>query len=197
VVLQQTARVAFRRPAVFAGRLVTASGRALAGARLQVFSRTGPSPEQLVETLTTDSAGRFRSVTTGTNSRALRLVYGGSAVTLPSQLALEMRVPAATSARVNRRRLRNGQAVTFSGRVLGLPVPTAGKLVELQVRFSNGWQTFRTIRSDAGGRWSSRYRFRRTRGVQRYHFRIRLPKEGGYPFETSVSRTLRVQVRGR
>ena len=87
--------------------------------------------------------------------------------------------------------------MTFSGRVRGLPVPAAGKLVEVQVRFSDRWQTFRTTRSDATGAWSSRYRFQRTRGLQNYHFRIRLPKEGGYPFETSVSRTLVVQVRGR
>ncbi len=76
-------------------------------------------------------------------------------------------------------------------------MPAAGKLVEVQVRFTDHWQTFRTTRSDPAGRWSSRYRFERTRGVQRYRFRIRLPKEGGYPFETSVSRTLVVEVRGR
>ncbi|HWT31529.1 MAG TPA: hypothetical protein VN240_10955, partial [Propylenella sp.] len=94
VVLQQTARIGFRHPAVIAGRLVTASGRSVAGARLQLLTRTGAVAEQLVETLTTDAAGRFRLVTTGINSRALRVVYGGSSVTLPSQLTLEMRVPA-------------------------------------------------------------------------------------------------------
>ena len=65
------------------------------------------------------------------------------------------------------------------------------------MRFTDRWQTFRTTRSDASGQWSSRYRFQRTRGVQRYRFRVRLPKEGGYPFETSVSRRLEVEVRGR
>jgi hypothetical protein len=75
-------------------------------------------------------------------------------------------------------------------------VPVAGKLVEVQVRFTKGWQTFRTTRTDPQGRWSSRYRFRRTRGVQRYQFRIRLPKEGGYPFEAGNSRTIVVEVRG-
>jgi hypothetical protein len=115
---------------------------------------------------------------------------------LPTDRAFEMRVSAATTVRVSRRRLRNGQTVTFSGRVRGLPVPSAGKLVEVQVRFSNGWQTFRTTRSDQAGGWSSRYRFQRTRGLQRYRFRIRLPQEGGYPFETGVSRTLVVEVKG-
>jgi 5-hydroxyisourate hydrolase-like protein (transthyretin family) len=197
IVLRRAARVGFLERARIAGRLATGDGRAITGALVQVLSRAGAEPEQLVETLTTDADGRFRSVATGTSSRALRLVYGGSSLTLPSQAALKMRVPAATSVRVSRRRLRNGQRVTFNGRVRGLPVPAAGKLVEVQVRFSDRWQTFRTTRSDATGRWSSRYRFQRTRGVQLYHFRIRLPEEGGYPFETSVSRTLVVQVTGR
>ena len=197
VVLRPTANVKFGTSAALIGRLITKDGRAVAGAAVHVLSRTGTEPEQLVETLTTDADGRFRSVAAGTNSRVLRLAYGGSALDLPSQAFLDMRVPATTSVQVSRRRLSNGQSVTFRGRVRGLPVPAAGKLVEVQVRFSDRWQTFRTTRTDWTGAWSSRYRFQRTRGLQHYHFRIRLPKEGGYAFETSVSRTLVVQVRGR
>jgi hypothetical protein len=197
IALRPESSIGFGKRVRISGRLTAGEGHAVAGAPVQVLSQTGTEPEQLVEVLTTDADGRFRSVATGTNSRVLRLSYGGSSVTLPSQSFLDMRVPAATSVRVSRRRLRNGQSVIFSGRVRGLPVPAAGKLVEVQVRFSDRWQTFRTTRSDATGAWSSRYRFQRTRGVQHYHFRIRLPKEGGYPFETSVSRKLVVRVRGR
>jgi hypothetical protein len=196
-VLRAAARVGFMEQTRIVGRLATRDGRPIGGGAVEVLSRTGTDAEQLVDTLTTDADGRFRSVATGTNSRTLRLAYAGSSLTLPSETSLEMKVPAATSVRVSRRRLRNGQAVTFTGRVRGLPVPIPGKLIELQVRFSSGWQTFRTIRSSTTGRWSSRYRFQRTQGVQHYHFRVRLPKEGGYPFETSVSRALVVQVSGR
>jgi hypothetical protein len=86
--------------------------------------------------------------------------------------------------------------VTFSGRLRGLPVPANGKLVELQVRFPTGWQTFKTIRSDADGKWAARYRFSRTRGSVRYRFRARLPREAGYPFDTGVSASVSVRVRG-
>ena len=197
IALRPEASIGFGDRVRFSGRLITGDGRAVPGAAVHVLSQTGTEPEQLVEVITTDADGRFRSAATGTNSRVLRLAYGGSSLTLPSQSFLDMRVPAATSVRVSRRRLRNGQSVTFSGRVRGLPVPAAGKLVEVQVRFADRWQTFRTTRSDATGAWSTRYRFQRTRGLQHYHFRIRLPKEGGYPFETSVSRRLVVRVRGR
>jgi 5-hydroxyisourate hydrolase-like protein (transthyretin family) len=195
--LRPTVQVRLGQRVAIAGRLATQDGRAIGGAPVQLLTSTGAAPEQLLETLTTDADGRFRTITTGASTRRLRLAYAGSPVALPTQQTLEMRVPAATSVRVSPRRVRNGRAVTFSGRVQGLPVPTDGKLVEVQVRFTDRWQTFRTTRTDPNGNWSSRYRFQRTRGVQRYRFRIRLPKEGGYPFESSVSRTLHVVVRGR
>lgn len=191
VVLRPAARVGYEERAAIAGRLATHDGQAIAGAAVQLVAA-----ERVVDAVTTDARGRFRTFVTGTQSQDLRLAYRGSPQALPAQTTLKLRVPAATSAKVSRTRVRNGRAVTFRGRVRGLPVPAAGKLVEIQVRFTDRWQTFRTTRSDALGRWSSRYRFQRTRGVQRYRFRIRLPKEAGYPFETSVSRTLTVQVSG-
>ena len=108
-----------------------------------------------------------------------------------------MSVPGLTSLGVNHRRVLNGQAVTFNGRLRTLPAPAGGKLVELQVRLSGRWQTFRTIRTDPAGRWAIRYRFKRTRGVQRYRFRARLPREANYPFATGGSRPLTVRVRGQ
>jgi hypothetical protein len=191
VVLRSAARVEYEQRAAIAGRLTTSDGRAIAGAAVQLFAA-----DQVVDTVTTEASGRFRTSVVAARSQDLRLVYTGSSKALPALTTLTLRVPAATSARVSRSRVRNGQAITFRGRVRGLPVPAAGKLVEIQVRFTDRWQTFRTTRSDASGRWSSRYRFQRTRGVQRYRFRVRLPKEAGYPFVTSVSRTLAVQVSG-
>ena len=107
-----------------------------------------------------------------------------------------LRVPAASSLRVSRRRVLNGQAVTFRGRLRTQPVPAGGKLVELQVRLSGRWQTFRTMRTGPAGEWAIRYRFKRTRGVQRFRFRLALPGETGYPFEPGVSRSVKVRVRG-
>ena len=73
----------------------------------------------------------------------------------------------------------------------------AGKLVELQTRLSGRWQTFRTVRTDAKGHWAASYRFRRTRGLVRYSFRVRLPAEAGYPFATGATHRIGVTVRGR
>jgi hypothetical protein len=130
-------------------------------------------------------------------SRTLRFVFSGAPTILPASDEVRVAVPAETSLQANRRRLLNGQAVSFSGRVRSLPLPPGNKLVEVQVLLSSRWQTFRTLRTDATGRWSARYRFRRTRGVVRYRFRARLPAEAGFPFEAGASRPVDLRVRGR
>jgi len=118
-------------------------------------------------------------------------------VILPAQSEISMTVPANTALRLNRRRLRNGQTVVFSGPVRTGPLPAVGKLVEMQVRQPGRWQTFKTVRSDAAGNWEVRYHFRRTVGVVDYRFRVRLPEEAGYPFTAGVSRVATVRVTGR
>jgi hypothetical protein len=124
-------------------------------------------------------------------------MYAGSASTLPAESRLELTVASTTQLRVDRSRLRNGQTVTFSGPVSTLPAPPGGKLIELQVRLPGRWETFQTIRSNnESGRWQAQYHFTRTRGVQYYRFRARLPAEGGYPFAAGVSRIVTVRVRG-
>jgi hypothetical protein len=196
-VLKPTATVSFGRRAEIRGRLTNRDGQGVAGASIQVYSRSLASAEQLVGIAQTDGQGRFTYRAVGTMSRTLRFAYGGSPLILPAQRQVKLRVPATSSLRVSRRRVLNGQAVTFSGTVKSRPLPTGGKLVELQVRLSGRWQTFRTRRTDGTGRWSLQYRFKRTRGVQRYRFRLGLPREADYPFAAGASRSLVVRVRGQ
>jgi hypothetical protein len=179
------------------GRLLNPAGDGITDAGINVFSSTRSSAEQLVAVLRTDGAGRFGYLATASSSRTLRFAYAGSPVILPAQSAVALAVPAASSIRVDRTRVQNGKAVTFSGRLRALPVPQGGKLVELQVVLSGHWQTFRTTSTDASGRWATRYQFKRTSGLQRFRFRALLPREASYPFETGASPSVGVQVRGR
>ncbi|HWK27322.1 MAG TPA: hypothetical protein VNS09_12215 [Solirubrobacter sp.] len=196
VVQTQAARVLFGETATVAGRLVNPAGEGIAGAQVQILATTPIGAEQLIDVLETGADGSFRYAAAGGSSRVLRLVYAGSPNILPAQSQLTMTVPAATALRVSRKRLRNGQTVTFSGPLRTLPTPPGGKLLEMQVRLPGRWETFKTIRTDADGKWSVRYRFRRTFGVQHYRFRARLPAEGAYPFTAGVSRVVTVRVRG-
>jgi hypothetical protein len=116
---------------------------------------------------------------------------------LPAESRVTLAVPAAGSFKPSRRRLPNGGRLVFRGRVKGLPLPAAGKLVELQVRQPSGeWTTFRTLRTDAHGRWSLHYRFQLTRCHTTYRLRAGIPAEAGYPFADGHTRPRSVTVLG-
>jgi hypothetical protein len=196
-VLSRVARVPYGRRVQVAGRIANRDGEGIAGAQIEVFSATRTTPEQLVGVLQTDQEGRYRYTAKGSSSRSLRFAYAGTPLILPAERKVKLRVPATSSMQVSRQRVLNGDAVTFRGKLRGLPVPADGKLVELQVYLSGRWQTFRTTRADQAGGWAIRYRFKRTRGVQHFRFRASLPREAGYAFEAGATRSLTVRVRGQ
>jgi hypothetical protein len=191
------ARVRRGARTAISGRLETRDGRALANTVLYVFAGAAGS-QRYLGTATTDAAGRYRYVVRAVSNSALRLVYLGAPAIRPVTKEVELEVPGQTSFEASRRRLVNGQRVVFGGRLTVAPtgLPT-GKLVELQTRLSGRWQTFRTVRTDSSGRWRSAYKFRRTRGLVRYRFRARLPREAAYPFATGRTGSIGVTVRGR
>jgi hypothetical protein len=195
--LKQQGIVRFGRQTQISGRLANRDGQGIADADVQVFASTEGAPEQLVGDVHTDATGAYGYTAAGSTSRTLRFVYAGSPLVLPAQSTVDIVVPAVSTLHVNHRRVLNGQQVTFSGQVRSAPIPAGGKLIQLEVRLSGGWQTFRTVRTDQAGRWALPYRFARTRGIQWYRFRVELPREAGYPFGAGASKSMRVRVRGR
>ena len=195
-VLAPRARVALKRPIRIAGQIRVRGGGVVAGAEIQVLARTATAPERVAAVLHADRNGRYRYVGRASATTVYRVLFGGSPTTLPAQREVTVVVPAASTMASHPTRVVNGQAVRFAGQVRSLPVPAAGKLVELQVVLSGRWQTFRTIRTDQRGNWRVRYRFRRSCGLLVYRFRARLPAESGYPFEDGHTHAVTVRVRG-
>jgi hypothetical protein len=195
-----------RRPLVGQGRririrghLTAPGGNPLADVDVEVSARPAVSGSafQPVATLRTSRSGRFAYLVPAGPSRVLRFRYPGAAKIRPQTREVHIRVRGASSIRASRRRVVNGESVTFSGRLRGGFVPPGGKLVELQFFDRGKWRTFRTFRAAASeGRWSYTYRFDGTRGTRTYRFRLRIPKENGYPFSPGASRAARVTVRG-
>jgi 5-hydroxyisourate hydrolase-like protein (transthyretin family) len=195
-VLRSRARVSFGDYVPIAGRLTNRDGQPLAGQQIRVLTASA-NGDQLLAVLETDAQGRYSYRALGSASRTLRFVYMGSTLVLPAEGRVELVVPAAGSFKPSRRRLPNGGGLVFRGRVRSGPLPAVGKLVELQVRQPSGeWTTFRTVRTNADGRWALRYRFRYVRCHTSYRLRARIPAEAGYPFAAGRSRSRRVTVRG-
>jgi 5-hydroxyisourate hydrolase-like protein (transthyretin family) len=191
------AQVKFGKHVRLAGRLVDRAGNPLANATVDLYSTPREGAEQQVATLTTDEQGHFGYELNAQASQKLRFVYAGDSTRLPAEGDVELSVAGTSSLKVDHPHVLNGQSVIFSGQVRGRPLPATGKLVELQVKLSHEWQTFRTARTNDKGEWQIEYPFQRTCGIEHFHFRARLPEEAGYPEVVGTSHHLTVKVKGQ
>jgi hypothetical protein len=192
-------KVLFGRTIPIRGRLTMAGGNAVSNAAIEVWEelRIRGAVAQRVAVIGTDGSGRFTFKALRGPSRILRFRYPGTPIVRARTTEVDLRVKGTSTFGVNRRRVVNGEDIVLRGRVRGGPLPTVGKLVQLQAYSRGRWLTFATPRaSRETGRWSYRYRFTATRGTVRYRFRARIPQEAGFPFISGMSRSVHVVVRG-
>ncbi|MCW2989165.1 MAG: hypothetical protein JWM24_2103 [Solirubrobacterales bacterium] len=195
--------VPYGRGISYAGRLASASGSSLGSLPVEVVETfdSGANSSQRTTTVLTAADGTFVTHLQPGPSRRIEAVFAGNR-TLTRANAGEVRLAvlggvrmhaSSTSARIG------GAPVVFSGRVgdLGAPIPAAGRPVELQFRFAGSeWSEFRTVQTDAHGRFRYRYSFSDddSRGI-RFQFRAYAPEQDGWPYEPAFSRP--VFVTGR
>lgn len=180
------------------GRLVTSTGQPVAGGRVEVRSKAY-SPlarERRLGGVRTGDDGTFTYLAGAGPSRALRFIYDGTQTLGTARAVQGILVRAAMTLRVDRRRVRNGRAVLFTGRLRGGPVPRRGKLIDLQAYYRGRWRTFATVRSTRKGVFRARYRFEVTHGRVVYRFRAMARREAVYPYELGISPQVRVTVNG-
>ncbi|MBS1862038.1 MAG: hypothetical protein JSS68_10040 [Actinobacteria bacterium] len=186
--------------AVVGGRLVDAAGEPLAGETVEVvedFESGARNAERRTE-LTTDVDGRFSTRLVPGPSRAVTAKFAGTRrLTRVGGRQLRLRVRAAVHLRVSTARVAVGGApVVFSGRIdhPEAPIPAVGLPVQLEFRLPGmPWTEFRTVQSDALGRFRYPYSFSDddSDGV-RFLFRAAVPATGGWPFASATSRPLAV-----
>ncbi len=196
--LARSAFVAYGQRVRVRGRLRTPEGNPLQDVSVEAYTaiKDATSAPRLLATVKTSRTGAFTFLVRKGPSRTVVLRYGGAPKIRSATKVLQLNVRARSTIRPNRRRLVNGESVRLGGRIATSRIPTAGKLIEVQVFVRGRWRTFATTRSGRRGAWSYDYRFDGTRGVQTYRFRARIPRESGYPFATGRSRATRVRVRG-
>jgi hypothetical protein len=192
--------VGFGRRARISGRLTDAAGAPITGATLQVFDRELRAGTQYtrVGELTTDAGGRF-SVTPGRGpARAIRVEYRSRRL-LPAAdaaEAVELRVAAGATLSISPKRVRPRGGITISGRLRGLPLPSSGKVVDLQAFEGGKWRTFDTARARGKkGTFSTKYRFLRAGRGASFLIRARVRRDDSYPYYLGYSPRVRVRVR--
>lgn len=199
-VLVTRPRSRYGRTVPLHGRLTTPGANPVASADVEVWeqlSLPGAAWTQIA-TVQTSRTGRFMFKALRGPSRLVQFRYRGTAVVRSRTTTVDLRVKATTTMRANRHHVKNGDDVTFRGRLGGRPIPPGGKLVELQVYSRRKWRTFGTARAnETTGLWGYRYRFEAIVGRVSFRFRARIRKEATYPFDLGTSRRVRVSVRGQ
>lgn len=197
--IASTVRTRFGHSTLLRGRLTAPGGNPIAGTDIEVWQRIALAGTQFerLGSMRTGREGRFKFRIAAGANRVVRFRYPGTPLRRGATRDVRVGVPAASTIRVSPRTAVNGEYATFRGRLRGRPIPTGGKLVELQVFTRRRWRTFAQPRAAASsGRWRYDYRFEAVRGRATFKFRARIRREANYPFELGTSRRVRVHMVG-
>jgi hypothetical protein len=188
---------AFGRAQTIVGRLASAAGVPIAGATIDVVSTpvyAGAAAQAASVQSGRDGRFSFR-VGGGSSSRTLCLSYRSPGGGPPVTRELVLTVRAGISLSVSPHSSSAGHEIFFHGRLLGGPVPPAGKQLVLEARSPRGpWLQFRLVRTGPRGRFHSSYRFRFP-GPASYQFRAISEPESDYPFAAGASNVVGVRER--
>jgi hypothetical protein len=190
----------YGRRQVVTGRLTAPGGTPIGGAAIDVRAMpayAGAAPV-VMSSPHTDSTGRFSvRLPRGASSRTLEFAYRahvGDALPVVTRTLL-LRVRAGVALRVTPHTASVGSTILFRGRLLGGPVPRAGKQLVLEARSpGSSWIEFKVVRTDAHGRYRSSYRLKFP-GPANYSFRARSELESDYPFAPGASNVVHVHER--
>jgi hypothetical protein len=185
---------------VVGGRLADAAGQPLADQTVEVVEAFAGGARQRTRgtPVSTDANGYFRTRLGPGPSRTVSVEFAGThRLTRTAGRSLRLRVRAGVHLRLSTSRVRVGGApVVFRGRIVHpeARIPAGGLPIELEFRLPGmAWTEFRTVQSDAAGRFRYSYSFSDddSAGV-RFLFRAFVPAGGGWPFAPATSRPLAV-----
>jgi hypothetical protein len=188
----------FGRAETIVGRLTGPRGATIAGATIDLVATPTYQGATLVHMAGVQTApdGRFSvRLPRGISSRVLCLAYRPTGGAAPLTRSLVLSVRAGVAMTVSPRTTSVGHEIVFHGRLLGGPVPPAGKQLVLEARSPGGaWIEFSVIRTGPRGRFHGSYRFRFP-GPADYQFRAVSEPESDYPFAAGSSNVIGVHER--
>ncbi len=187
--------IGYGRESRVEGRLLSAAGEPLGGQSIEItetFDLGATESERTRESIT-DGDGHYALVLPPGPSREVGAEFAGSRqLTDARSPELDVGVRSGASLVATKRRPDVGQRFRFFGRVkrAGAQLPAGGKLVELQVRRPEGWDTIRqAFRTKPNGSWSFEFKF----GPYyfeptKFRFRLKVLRETGWPYKAAATR---------
>ncbi len=189
--VKQTARVRHGRSVTISGWFATADGTPLSHVPVQIITVPdgGSYSWGTATTVTTSGDGSWRATLPAGPSRLVKALYAGGPATEPAASpTARLLVPASSALTVMHRVIYVGAfggEARFKGHLLGGFVPARGATVAVQALDRGLWRTIATVTTDRLGRWQAHYKV--TGGPGTYQIRVYVPRQGGYPWESSYS----------
>ncbi len=178
------------------GRLTTTAGEPISGALLDVSvtaADQGARAASLTSARTGPTGVWTLTLPRDVSSSTLRFAYRSHVDdTVPVATAtLTLRVHAGIALRIAPRVTSVGRSIFFSGTLHGTPIPPGGKQLVLEASSGSEWIEFRTITTNAKGRYHASYRFKFP-GPVTYRFRVLSRYEADFPFLEGTSNVVGV-----
>jgi hypothetical protein len=164
-----------------------------------LITTTGSSPEASTTAwVQTTLDGSFSYVLQAGPNRALNASYTSysddpyPSVTAKATIKVRPRI----ELQILPRTVRNGHLITWSGRILGGPIPEQGVTLDTEVKINKRWILFDQLVVPRDGDFGYFYRFLRTTRPATYAFRVALPATGSgeYPYAFGSSNVVSVRV---
>ncbi|HEY4096802.1 MAG TPA: hypothetical protein VGM33_14880 [Baekduia sp.] len=174
----------------------TVSGKAIAGAQLDISTKTGREAAVAAD-VATDGAGHATLRLAKGASRAIAVGYRMYAddPIARATATLKVLVNSKVSLKANHRTLRNGHAVQLRGSLGGGLIPKRGVNLSMQWKDGKRWRPFAQIKSNRKGVFSYAYRFTRSNRPVTYALRAQVVKgQVDYPFVGTASKAVKVTV---
>jgi hypothetical protein len=187
------------------GRLLDDSGSPIAHRDVFVVEHFGDGAliRERPTTVQTDSNGRFETKVPAGPTRHITASFAGTRKWRPADADVgQFTVRSRASFELADKTVPEGGAATFKGKVShhGARIPAGGKLIELQVRVKTGhWETVgQAFRTNGKGRYVRHYRFGKQYTQDAlFHFRVKVQREGNWPYKRATSPQRKLIVKAR
>jgi hypothetical protein len=179
------------------GRLSTIADVGIGAAGIDVYETQayhGAVVSRVGSVVTGPTGAWTLTLPRGVSSTALRFSYRSHLddTVAVATATLRLNVHAGIALKIAPRSVSVGRRIFFSGVVHGAPIPEGGKQLVLEARSGRGeWIQFNTIRTNAGGRYQSSYRFKFP-GPITYRFRVLSRYEADFPYLDGTSSNVEV-----
>lgn len=180
------------------GRLALTDGSPLAGRSIDLVRRNYfSSKRETIATVTTGADGTFSATVPQGVSREILARFNGDELYKPTlSPPLAITVPARLTFKANRRTVRAGHQIVFSGKLLlgGATLTRLGKQVVIQYESGRSWHPLRETNSNTQGLYRVTYALKPRRPL-RLKVRAFVAQDEYWPFIDGHSRTLTVEIR--